>query len=79
MTFRTVSMQGTQLSANERARIAFQQQIRSSFMHPVLQQQVEQTLQILEVRKEQGAKPEKVWFDDFKSTGTPSIAEWMGF
>lgn len=76
---RTVSMQGIQLTPGERQRLALQQQARASFLNPVLQDQVEQTIRQLDVRKEQGAKPEKVWFPDYQSYGTPSVAEWMGY
>ncbi|KPY75107.1 hypothetical protein ALO45_200256 [Pseudomonas syringae pv. syringae] len=49
------------------------------FMNPVLTQQVAETLAVIEVRKEQGAKPERIWFLDRQEKGTPSMAEWMGY
>lgn len=56
-----------------------QQQARSSFINPVLAQQVEQTIKAVEARKEQGAKPERIWFVERQETGTICVAEWMGF
>lgn len=75
---RTVSMQGTQLTASDRRRIDQQRAVQAS-MQSVLRDQVDQTLAEVQRRKEQGIKPEKVWFKDSESFGTPSIAEWMGF
>ncbi|PAA00392.1 hypothetical protein CJU78_24795 [Pseudomonas fragi] len=60
-------------------RLAEQQQIQNSFINPVLAQQVEQTLRVVEARKEQGVKPERIWFVERQETGTTCIAEWMGF
>lgn len=76
---RTVDFQGTQLSSGQRRRLAEQQQVRSSFINPVLAQQVEQALKVVEARKEQGVKPERIWFVERQETGTLCIAEWMGF
>ena len=56
-----------------------QQQARSSFINPVLAQQVEQAIKAVEARKEQGAKPERIWFVERQETGTICVAEWMGF
>jgi hypothetical protein len=75
---KTVSFQGVQLTAGQKLRLQQQQHLRS-FMHPVLAEQVSTTLAIIETRKEQGTKPERLWFRDRQETGTPSIAEWMGF
>lgn len=76
---RTVSLQGIQLTSGQRRRLAEQQQVRTSFINPVLAQQVEQTLKAVEVRKEQGVKPERIWFVERQETGTTCVAEWMGF
>ena len=76
---KTVSFQGTQLTAGQRRNMAFQQQVRTSFLSAPLQQTVEDTLAAVELRKEQGVKPERVWFVDRQETGTTCIAEWMGF
>ena len=59
--------------------LAEQQQVRSSFINPVLAQQVAQALKVVEARKEQGVKPERIWFVERQETGTLCIAEWMGF
>lgn len=76
------SQQGTQLSPRQRLMLQQQQHVRS-FMHPVLLDQVAETLKAMEVRKEQGASkwvdPNKFNIVDFKSRGTPSVAEWMGY
>ena len=56
-----------------------QQQARSSFINPVLAQQVEQALKVVEARIEQGVKPERIWFVERQETGTTCVAEWMGF
>ncbi|WP_080395073.1 hypothetical protein [Pseudomonas syringae] len=75
---KTVSLQGIQLSSGQR-RILEQQRHVREFMNPVLTQQVSETLAVIEVRKEQGTKPERIWFLDRQEKGTPSIAEWMGY
>lgn len=76
---KTISFQGVQLSQGQRRQLAFQQQAQQAFMNPVLSEQVAQTLKALEVRKEQGIQPERLWFPDREETGTCSIAEWMGY
>ena len=76
------SQQGTQLSQRQRLMLQQQQHVRA-FMHPVLADQVAETLKAMEVRKERGASrwidPNKFNIVDIKSRGTPSFAEWMGF
>lgn len=44
----------------------------------VLQRQVEATIDVLELRKEQGAQPDVVWRLDYESKGTICIADWVG-
>ncbi|KPZ01605.1 hypothetical protein [Pseudomonas syringae] len=77
---KTVSLQGIQLSPGQRRMLEQQRHVRE-FMNPVLTQQVAETLAEIEVRKEQGTKPEKIWFHDRESSwqGTISVAEWMGY
>ncbi|WP_235663245.1 hypothetical protein [Pseudomonas savastanoi] len=72
------SLQGIQLSPGQRRMLEQQRHVRD-FMNPVLTQQVAETLAVIEVRKEQGTKPERIWFLDHQEKGTPSIAEWMGY
>ncbi|WP_238418210.1 hypothetical protein [Pseudomonas syringae group genomosp. 3] len=74
------SLQGIQLSPGQRRMLEQQRHVRE-FMNPVLTQQVAETLAVIEVRKEHGVKPEKIWFHDRESSwqGTISVAEWMGF
>lgn len=74
-----ISLQGTSLTRSQRERLQQQQAVKSSFLNPVLAQSVEATLKAIEVRKQEGLKPERVWFPDRKETGTISIAEWMGY
>ena len=79
---KTVSFQGIQLTDGQRLRMQQQQHVRA-FMNPVLTDQVAETVKALEVRKEKGTKnwvdPNKFNICEFSQTGTPSIAEWMGF
>lgn len=75
---RTVSFQGSQLTPGQRRQLAQRQQVRA-FMSPVLAQVVEDTLKAVEVRKEQGLKPERIWFKEREEKGTSCFAEWMGF
>lgn len=75
---KTVSLQGIQLSPGQRRMLEQQRHVRE-FMNPVLTQQVAETLAVIEVRKEQGTKPELIWFLDRQEKGTPSMAEWMGY
>jgi len=74
----TVSFQGLQLSQSQRSFLANQQRAKA-LLNPVLQAQVNQTIEVLEHRKETGAKPERVWFIEREESGTPSFAEWMGY
>lgn len=76
---RTVSFQGGQLTAGQRRNLDFQNQVRQTFMSPVLAEQVAETLKAVEARKDQGIKPELVWVVERQESGTPSIAEWMGY
>ncbi|WP_286920377.1 hypothetical protein [Pseudomonas sp. UBA6699] len=75
---KTFSVDHTQLSPNQR-RMLDQQRLVRSMLNPVLADQVAQTIAALEVRKEQGAQPEKQWVTVSDTRGTISIAEWMGF
>jgi hypothetical protein len=75
---RTVDFQGTQLTSGQRRRLADQKKLIAS-MTNVISQQVAETLQLLEKRKEQGVKVESIWFLDRQETGTICVAEWMGF
>ena len=79
---RTVSFQGTQLTAGQKLRLQQQQHVKA-FMNPVLAEQVTSALAHVEILREQCAKP---WVDPYKfnivehkSQGTPSMAEWMGY
>lgn len=76
---RTVSFQGTQLTAGQRRNLAFQQQTRTAFLNPILAETVEKSLAETDRRKEQGVKPERIWFVDRQEKGTACIAEWMGY
>lgn len=75
---KTVSFQGTQLTSGQKLRLQQQQHIKA-FMNPVLADQVAVTLAVIELRKEQGTKPEQIWFKDSESHGTISMAEYMGY
>lgn len=76
---RTVSFQGTQISASQRSTMAMQQQVRQAFLSVQLQATVDQTIAVLDQRKEQGAIPERQWFVERQEQGTSCIAEWMGY
>lgn len=75
---RTVDFQGTQLTSGQRRRLADQKKLIAS-MTNVISQQVTETLQLLERRKEQGVKVESIWFVERQEAGAICIAEWMGF
>lgn len=75
---RTVDFQGTQLSSGQRRRLADQKKVIAS-MTNVIAQQVSETLQLLEKRKEQGVKVEPIWSLERQESGTICVAEWMGF
>lgn len=75
---RTVNFQGTALTPGQR-RILEQQHHVRSLMKPALKEQVAQTLAVLEARKEQGVKSERIWTLERQETGTTCVAEWMGF
>lgn len=76
---RTVSFKGTALSAGDRQTMAFRERVRSSFINSTLQAQVVETLAQLDQRKEQGAKPERVWLLDYTEKGTPWLGDVFGF
>lgn len=76
---KTVSFQGTQLSASQRRNLAFRDQTRASFLNSTLQQQVADTEAALAKAKEQGAKPEKLWTTIHRSKGTPFVGDAFGF
>jgi len=59
--------------------LEFQNQCKAAFLNPILADTVQQVLQVMEERKEQGIKAEQVWFFDYEKHGTCSIAEWMGY
>lgn len=75
---KTVKFDATVLTAGQRRRLEDQTRLASS-MKSVISQQVIETLQLLESRKEQGVKPERIWFVERQESGTTSVAEWMGF
>jgi len=75
---RTVDFQGTQLSSGQRRRLADQKKVAAS-MPNVIAQQITETLELLEKRKEQGVKVESIWSVERQETGTICVAEWMGF
>jgi len=75
---KTVSFQGTQLTSGQKLRLQQQQHVKA-FMNPVLADQIAVTLAVIELRKEQGVKPEQIWFFDYESHGTVSMAEFMGY
>lgn len=74
-----VSFQGSQLSSGQRRQLEFQRNVQAAFINPVLAKQVADTIKAVEERKENGIKPERVWFVERQETGTCCIAEWMGF
>lgn len=76
---KTVSFQGDQLTPGQRRNLEFQQRSRQVFLKSVLQEQVQETLKAVEALKEQGAKPERIWFVERQEMGTTCVAEWMGF
>ncbi|WP_428554428.1 hypothetical protein [Pseudomonas edaphica] len=80
---KTVKFDATVLTVGQRRRLAEQQQVRSCFINPILAHQVEQTLkavdELKEQGKEQGTKPERIWFVERQGMGTISVADWMGF
>jgi len=77
---RTVSFQGSQLTAGDRRRLAERQQVAAStFLNPVLQNQLQVAIDRLEERKEQGVKPEKFWFVERNESGTPFLGQPFGY
>lgn len=74
-----VSHQGTRITAGQRQQLAFRERCKAAFLSPVLKQTVDETLKAVEQRKEQGVKPEQIWFFDSQSSGTLCVAEWMGY
>lgn len=78
---KTVSFQGTQLTAGQRRSMAFQQQTRAAFLNPVLQQQVDQAMAEMDRRKAQGLKAENPnkYTLDYATKGTPWLGDVFGF
>ncbi|MBN3965802.1 hypothetical protein IMW75_11035 [Pseudomonas gregormendelii] len=73
------SLQGTAISKGQQRQQEFQDRCRAAFLNPVLADSVAATIKVIEERKEQGIKPEKIWTKDFEESGTCSVAEWMGY
>lgn len=74
-----VSSQGTKLSVGQREQLAFRERCKAAFLNPVLQKSVDETIKLIDQRKEQGIKPERVWTIEYEQHGTSSVAEWMGY
>lgn len=74
---RTVSFQGSQLSASDRRRLALQQHVRS-FMTPALQQQVHQTLAAVDRLRESPQDDPYRFRLDYQSKGTPWLGDVFG-
>lgn len=71
-----VSFQGPRLTASDRAQLARRAELsRSLFLNSTLSNQVNQTIAALQLRKEQGAKPEKIWFVVQQQKGTPFLGD----
>ena len=73
------SRQGTAISTGQRRQLEFQNRCKAAFLNPVLAESVQQTIKVLDERKEQGVKPEQIWFFDYQESGSVSVAEWMGY
>lgn len=72
------SFQGTRLSASDRRRLALQRQVRS-FMNPVLQQQVAETLaQVEKLQNEPQDDPYRYRLV-YQAKGTPWLGDVFGF
>ncbi|MFJ7284373.1 hypothetical protein [Pseudomonas sp. NPDC099000] len=69
---KTVKFDATVLTAGQRRRLAEQQQVRSSFINPILAQQVEEAIKAVEALKER-------WFFDYEEKGTLCIVDWVNF
>lgn len=79
MTLRTVSFQGTQLSASERRRLALQQQVKP-FLNPHLSEQVNATLAAVEKLREEGnhgENPNKFRFHS-ETKSSPYVGDLFG-
>lgn len=74
-----VSGQGTKISAGQRRALEFQNRCKPAFLNPILADVVKEVIEVMEARKEQGVKPEQIWFPDYEKRGTCSVAEWMGY
>ena len=75
---KTVSFQGLSLSAAQRRQVELRSRMRDVDTS-VLRAQVEETLAAVNLRKEQGVKPDQQYFHVYNDSGTPSVAEWMGY
>ena len=77
---KTVSFQGTQLSASERRAVQLRQQV-NSFMNPVLKQSVDAA-----IAENERKRAEQIPFDDpyryrldYSEKGTPFVGDAFGF
>jgi len=73
-----VSFQGKTLSPAQRRQLDLQARMRAIDTSPFYQE-VQETLSLMDERKEQGIKPDKQYFHVSSERGTVSVAEWMGF
>jgi hypothetical protein len=73
------SRQGTAISLGQRRQLEFQNRCKPAFLNPVLAESVKEAIEVIDSRKEQGVKPEQIWFFDYQASGSVSVAEWMGY
>jgi len=71
--FKTVSLQGIQLSKNQKRHLEDKKKV--SFLNTNLTSLVDDALSNLEKHKEQGRPAIKAWQLDFVKTGTPYLGD----
>lgn len=69
---RTVDFQGTRLTEGQKRRMIKERELRSSFINPLLTDQVNSALKAVEALKD-------LWFFDYEEKGTLCIVDWVGF
>lgn len=78
---KTVSFQGTQLSAGQRRQIEAQQRLSGAFLNPHLRQVVDQGIAELERQKAAGVTPsdDHKYRLDYATKGTPWLGDVFGY
>ena len=70
---------GAPLTRGDRKQLDLRARMRAAVAVSPLRDQVAETMAVLDQRKAEGAKPERLHVLVEQSKGTPCLADWMGY